>query len=222
MYKVTSLVHLHQSTTDASVTALISAIREFAMGSIVPRSLIEPTLPGVRNGGDILVHLQFEQRDDWTSIRSGFDTIVDSPLVDHVDEVQYLPGSSGTRSTTSPSSVYRTLLLRVEDDVSEDIVRQFERETLRMPNFVSSMTSWQLSRVVSSSGRVGFTHVWEQEFTDMAGLMGPYLAHPVHWGYIDKWFDPECPEVIIQDRVSHSFCELDNAIIGGLVTELTA
>ena len=38
--------------------------------------------------------------------------------------------------------------------------------------------------------------------------MGPYLMHPIHWAYVDRWFDPECPEVIVRDRVCHSFCDV--------------
>ncbi|MET0698047.1 MAG: Dabb family protein, partial [Mycobacterium sp.] len=38
------------------------------------------------------------------------------------------------------------------------------------------------------------------------GLMGPYLMHPIHWAYVDRWFDPECPEYVVRERVCHSFC----------------
>jgi hypothetical protein len=53
-----------------------------------------------------------------------------------------------------------------------------------------------------------WTHVFEQEFTDVEGLMGPYLMHPIHWAVVDRWFDPECPEVIIRNPVCHSFCTI--------------
>jgi hypothetical protein len=23
---------------------------------------------------------------------------------------------------------------------------------------------------------------------------------------VDRWFDPECPEVVVRDRVCHSYC----------------
>jgi hypothetical protein len=37
------------------------------------------------------------------------------------------------------------------------------------------------------------------------------LMHPIHWAVVDRWFDPECPEVIVRDRVCHSFCALPDA-----------
>ena len=40
-------------------------------------------------------------------------------------------------------------------------------------------------------GTSAWTHVFEQEFTDVEGLMGPYLMHPIHWAVVDRWFDPE-------------------------------
>jgi hypothetical protein len=42
--------------------------------------------------------------------------------------------------------------------------------------------------------------------------MGPYLMHPIHWAYVDRWFDPECPDVIVRDRVCHSFCNVDASV----------
>jgi len=30
--------------------------------------------------------------------------------------------------------------------------------------------------------------------------------HPIHWAVVDRWFDPETTEVIVRDRVCHSFC----------------
>ncbi|WP_028463584.1 Dabb family protein [Nocardia sp. 348MFTsu5.1] len=221
MYKVTSLLHFAEGIDEGALRPIMARLREFAASSGAVRSLIEPTLPGVRNGGDLLVHLQFEKPDSWQVVRAAFNAVVDAPEVEHIDEVEYFSGESGTRSANS-AKVYRTLLLRVEDDVSHQVIRQFEDETLRMPGFIDSITSWQLSRVVSARGASQYTHVWEQEFTDLDGLMGPYLAHPVHWAYIDKWFDPECPEVIIRDRVCHSFCRLDSSVIERLVPEMTA
>jgi hypothetical protein len=33
--------------------------------------------------------------------------------------------------------------------------------------------------------------------------------HPIHWAYVDRWFDPECPDFIVRDRVCHSFCAVE-------------
>ena len=92
------------------------------------------------------------------------------------------------------------------------MIRLGVEDDLRLlPRYVTSIHSWQLSRVESATGTSPWTHVFEQEFRDLAGLTGPYLMHPIHWAYVDRWFDPECPDVIIRDRVCHSFCPLDAA-----------
>lgn len=218
MYNVTSLIH----TTAAETTSqLVAVLRETAESLDSVQALIEPTLPGVRNGGDILMHLQLEDAAHWRTIRASFDRTLDGPAIDHVDEVEYIPGRSSHGSTTT-ATVYRTLLLRVEDGTAPASIRRFEAELMRMPAFIETMAAWRLSEVVASRGTTPYTHVWEQEFTDLEGLMGPYLAHPVHWAYVDKWFDPECPEIIVRDRVCHSFCKLEDTVIEDLVTEMIA
>jgi len=30
---------------------------------------------------------------------------------------------------------------------------------------------------------------------------------------VDRWFDPECPEVIVRDRVCHSFCVISDSVL---------
>jgi stress responsive alpha/beta barrel protein len=104
--------------------------------------------------------------------------------------------------------VYRTLLLRVAPHSDEATVARFEDDLRLLPRYVPAITAWQLSRVESAIGQSPWTHVFEQEFRDLDGLMGPYLMHPIHWAYVDRWFDPECPEVIVRDRVCHSFCRI--------------
>ncbi|NKS99381.1 hypothetical protein GS498_25405 [Rhodococcus hoagii] len=63
-------------------------------------------------------------------------------------------------------------------------------------------------------GPVSWTHVWEQEFREVGDVTGQYLDHPVHWAVVDRWFDPECPEVVVRDPVCHTFCAVDRVVIG--------
>jgi hypothetical protein len=95
----------------------------------------------------------------------------------------------------------------VSPETPADIVTHFEDELRSMPRFVPAITAWQLSRVDDAIGTSEWTHVFEQEFSNVDGLMGPYLMHPIHWAVVDRWFDPECPDVIIRDRLCHSFCQ---------------
>lgn len=202
-FGVTRLLDVVESERDC----VLSALRDAADRSGALTSLVQPTLPGSRNGGDILVHLRFRSQEDWDT--SAFDDALADPAITRVNGVTY-QGSPVRRGT---GSVYRALLLRVPDDVDADTVTAFENELAMMPRYVSTVAAWQLSRVDTAIGTSGWTHVFEQEFTDVDGLMGPYLMHPIHWSVVDRWFDPETTDVIIRDRVCHSFCAITAPVL---------
>ncbi|MFE6923474.1 Dabb family protein [Nocardia sp. NPDC057663] len=204
MFDVVRLVHLSPEGGTAA-DRLMTELRAAAAG-VARRVLVQPTLPGVRNGGDVLVHLRFDEPAGWFGCAPRVDAVLADPLVTHVDGAEYDGGVGGFAEPRSPGSVYRVLLLRVAPGTARTVVDRFEADLLRMPEYIPTMRSWQLSRVIRGIGSVPWTHVWEQEFTDLDGLDGPYLMHPVHWAHVDRWFDPECPDVIVHDRICHSFC----------------
>jgi hypothetical protein len=204
MYNVTTLIHTDER--EYVLAALRDVVRD------VPDALVEATLPGVRNGGDILMHLQLPDETPWASLQPRLEEVLSSPTVSHVDSAHYRGRPVGTEEPDG--SVYRALFLRVAPDTAEDVVAQFEADLAAMPRYVSTITSWQLSRVETAIGTSAWTHVFTQRFTDVDGLTGPYLMHPIHWAYVDRWFDPECPEYIVRERVCHSFCAVHTAGAG--------
>lgn len=108
-----------------------------------------------------------------------------------------------------PARIYRALLVAVDPETDPAQVALFESETAAMPDYIHAIGASQLSRVHSGTG---WTHVWEQEFTDLGGLTGPYMTHPYHWAHIDRWFDPERGTKIVT-RLCHSFGALDTAVL---------
>ena len=207
MYSVTRLVDVAKPERNRLLAGLSAAASQ--TGAL--RWVVEPTLPGSRNGGDILAHLRFASKERWLCAAGEFEDVLDDPAVSRINGAAY----SGTpvRSADEPGAVYRTLLLRVLPDTDEAIVTRFEADLQLMPRYVRTITDWQLSRVEEATGVSPWTHVFEQLFTDEDGLMGPYLMHPIHWAQVDRWFDPECPDVIVRDRVCHSFCQSDAAVL---------
>ncbi|TMS51517.1 Dabb family protein [Mycobacterium sp. DBP42] len=197
---VTRLLDVDESDRDR----ILGTLRDAAEHSGASRALVEPTLPGSRNGGDILVHLRFAGEDDWE--KSDFDDALADPAISRVNGAVY----RGAPTRRSSGTVYRALLLSVPDEVEAETVAAFESELLMMPRYVPTIAAWQLSRVEQAIGTSDWTHVFEQEFTDVDGLMGPYLMHPIHWAVVDRWFDPETTDIIVRDRVCHSFCELNH------------
>ncbi|HEY7053065.1 MAG TPA: Dabb family protein [Mycobacterium sp.] len=207
MFSVTRLIHTRPA---ADRDTLTSELRAVVAG--VEHTLVEPTLPGVRNGGDILVHLRFDDRMQWSGISHELDVLLAQREIGHVDGADY-SGAPQLTGHERPSAVYRSLLLRVMPGVDDMTVMRFEDDLRLLPQYVPSITAWQLSRVESAVGAAPWTHVFEQEFCSLEALTGPYLMHPVHWAYVDRWFDPECPEVIVRERVCHSFCRCDRRVI---------
>jgi len=207
MYSVTRLLDVADARRDRVLAELRSAAAE--TGAL--RWVVAPTLAGSRNGGNILVHLRFSDEDSFRCAAKRFDALLVGPTVTRVNGAAY-PGEP-RRCGATPGTVYRTLLLRVQPDTGVDTVARFERELSSMPHYVSAIRAWQLSRVAESVGDAPWTHVFEQEFSDAGGLMGPYLIHPIHWAVVDRWFDPETTDVIVRDRVCHSFCSVNRPVL---------
>ncbi|MBX5487154.1 hypothetical protein MHAS_02463 [Mycolicibacterium hassiacum DSM 44199] len=190
--------------------AVADELRALAARSGALRRVVAPTDERSRNGGDLLVHLRFADESGWRAVESEFDAVAGRPGVTRVTGVTYR-GEPHRRPVSG--TVYRTLLLRVAPDTPPQTAARFEDELRAMPRYVDTILSWQLSRVESTVGPTAWTHVFEQEFTDADGLMGPYLMHPIHWAVVDRWFDPECTDVIVRDRVAHSFCAVDDPVL---------
>ncbi|NKY31586.1 Dabb family protein [Nocardia speluncae] len=218
MYKVTRLLHL-ADPADAMTTAMtVKRITAAAEAVGVRAPLVAPTLPEVRNGGDLLAHFRFASKSEWLSHRETVDEAMGGPAIEHIDSAEYPggyagDGRSGRRGDAGPSTVYRTLFLRVDDAAAPAEIARFEHATLQMPRLIPAIRAWQFSRVDRAAGTSPWTHVWEQEYADIDGLLGPYMNHPVHWALVDQWFDPESPNQIVKDRICHSFCAIPAPVI---------
>ena len=204
MFDLTRLIHLASGLDQARVDAFNARLRAVLAGA--DRHLVAPTLAGSRNGGDILVHAQFRAEKSRADSEPNLDRLINSVLVTHVDGVDY--EAEPASPPESPESVYRTLLLAVAPQTPAEVVAAFESDLLLMPRYVHTIRTCQLSRPTRTVGASRWTHVFEQQFTDEAGLMGAYLTHPIHWARVDRWFYPECPEFIVRERICHSFCAM--------------
>ncbi|HTQ21762.1 Dabb family protein [Mycobacterium sp.] len=207
MYNVTRLLDVAEPDRDR----VLSELRSAAEVSGATRWVVQPTLPGSRNGGDILLHLRFAAEDQRDCAANRFAALLADPAVTRIDGVAYAGAPRPCGET--PGTVYRTLLVRVQSGTDAATIARFERELASMPRYVSTIRAWQLSRVSDAIGATAWTHVFEQEFSDVDGLMGAYLMHPIHWAVVDRWFDPETTDVIIRDRLCHSFCAITDPVL---------
>jgi len=46
------------------------------------------------------------------------------------------------------------------------------------------------------------------------GLTSPYMTSPYRWAYVDRWFDPEMPERIMDDnKLCHRASNLEASVM---------
>jgi len=131
------------------------------------------------------------------------------PGVVRLDPVAYKAVGGGIRAPALADGIWRTLMLRVRPQAGTAQIAELEQELLRMPAYMPGIRNWQLGRVISPSP---WTHIWQQEFATVDDLLGEYLMHPYHWGWVDRRFDPEFPEWTVE-AISHAFCPLERSLL---------
>ncbi|VBB14034.1 Dabb family protein [Burkholderia stabilis] len=176
-------------------------------------------LPGARR-----VALARNQEGSWGAGDYTLDVLRDAPAVDPAEDfaaLARLPGvarvdgavcrpiGGGLREPGLRDGVWRTLMLRARPQASGTQVAALESELLQMPAFMPGIRNWRLSRIETPGA---WTHVWQQEFAHVGDLLGEYLMHPYHWGWVDRRFDAESPDWTV-DAISHAFCLLASSLL---------
>lgn len=210
MFKLTRLVTL---ADPAGLAALAEDARALGSAHMAYRQLVAPTLPGSHFGGDLIVHCAFDSAEQRDAFGAALASLLAPAAVVAVDGADYQGSPGGKQDHALANGVYRVLLLSVDEHSDPETVAEFEAETRMMPHYIPAIRNWQLSRADAAIGERRWTHVWEQEYAGIEGLLGPYMLHPYHWARIDRWFDPECPEHIVDARLCHSFCALEASIL---------
>ncbi|QCQ90020.1 Dabb family protein [Rhodococcus sp. SGAir0479] len=210
MFEVIRLIHFTATADRQSTAAVLTGLR----AAVVPHATaasIAPTLPGGINAGHAIFRVRFPSESDWRAAEHAVDAALWTPTVERVDGVTF-PGAVRVARSAAPPRVYRTLLVAVDPAAEPDDVRQFEIETAAMPHYIRSIGASQLARVSSASGAALWTHVWEQEYSDLGGLTGPYMSHPYHWAHVDRWFDGERGQKIVT-ALCHGFATIEESIL---------
>jgi len=125
-----------------------------------------------------------------------------------LDAVAFRPRETHGPQPGLRVGVRRALLLRVRPGADPARVASFERALLDMPRHISAIRSFALHRSDPSLWPTRWTHVWEQEYADAAGLERDYMGHPYHWGVVDAFFDPECPQRVVETDLAHVYYTL--------------
>ncbi|WP_269501194.1 Dabb family protein [Burkholderia sp. IMCC1007] len=194
------------ATADAGATG--RALRDAAHALPgATRVTLERNLDGCCGAGDYTLDVL---RDESTAGHAtDFTALAALPGVVRIDGAACQPIGGGLREPALRGGVWRTLMLRVRPQADDTQVAALEHELLRMPAFMPGIRNWRLSRIAAPRA---WTHVWQQEFARVDDLLGEYLLHPYHWGWVDRRFDAESPDWSV-DAISHAFCPLASSLL---------
>lgn len=215
MFKLTRLIHFRPEADVAVRAGALAALqRSGEAHPLIRLALVEPTLPGHINGGDVLWHMQFDSEADYRTATSSAEwdrivgTALTNPIISHIDYVAYEGGKRGERAGAAKieRSAYRLAFLHIARPLPAASVARFESDTLAMPSYIKEMRNWQLSRTRESAGLRPWTYVWEQEFADAADLGLDFTYSPYHWAHMGRWFEPDSPEYLIDTCICHVLC----------------
>lgn len=219
MFKHTRLITIRAGMDDQTRARLIASFDGLVAGlPDVSYARTRPSLGGSVNGGDIVCHLQFPdeaayractQAKHWTAIEE----FCSSHQIARCDSVAYRQEANGIREPRLADGVHRILLLSVRPSATLERLRRFEAEMRTMPAYLPAIRNWGFSPVLESRGVRRWTHVWEQEFADAQGLFGPYMMHPIHFAHIDRWFDPQSHDWIVDPELCSTYCQFHESAL---------
>ncbi|MHB9878085.1 Dabb family protein [Pacificimonas sp. ICDLI1SI03] len=204
MYNLIALLHVREGACEEIER------RVAGLGAAVA-----PTMEGSFNGGDLIARFFLDDEAAYRTLRPNLDALIDGPDCVRADTAFYRPGKGqgGAGVEQDGPCIYRALLLCADRPVPPAQRSRFDEEMVLMPKYIPAIRNWRYSPVIEASGELGWTHVWEQEYDRVEDLLGPYMTHPYHWAHIDRWFDPESPDWLVNTRLCHSFGAFERPMI---------
>ncbi|VWD43127.1 hypothetical protein BLA50215_05539 [Burkholderia lata] len=195
-------------SADCHAGAIERALHEAAHALAgTKRVALARNLDGSWGAGDYTLDVL---RDEPAAARTGdFAALAQVPGIERIDGAGCRAIGGGLRDPALRDGVWRTLMLRVRPQASAARIAALERELLQMPAFMPGIRNWRLSRIDTPGA---WTHVWQQEFAHVGDLLGEYLMHPYHWGWVDRRFDAESPDWTV-DAISHAYCPLASSLL---------
>ncbi|WP_446901644.1 Dabb family protein [Burkholderia sp. YIM B11467] len=195
-------------SADRDAGAIEHALHEAAQALPgATRVALARNLEGSWGAGDYTLDVLRDERT--ADSAADFAALARLPGIARIDGAACRAIGGGLREPALRDGIWRTLMLRVRPQVSEAQVASLEHELLQMPAFMRGIRNWRLSRIVTPGA---WTHVWQQEFAQVGDLLGEYLMHPYHWGWVDRRFDAESPDWTV-DAISHAFCPLASSLL---------
>ena len=203
-------------TPPGPAEALVAALRQAADGLPgVEGSWMAPVLPRAAiNAGAIVWRASFAtEADALAAPRQSAWRARIAPLLQDAEIVTVGYRVTRAGGLAGGPGVWRALIFRVTPQGFPAQAAELEAALQLMPKYIREIRGWALNSVAFSEGPKSFTHVWEQEFARLEDLTGAYMNHPLHWGYVDAWFDAECPQYVVDPHLLQVAGEIDASII---------
>lgn len=106
MFNVVNLIDMAPEADRSGRDQVLIALRNAASHAAAERILVEPTLPGTRNVGDILMHLRFTSWREWHFVAALFDDVLRDPMIRHINGATYTGSPCPTKWSATPGSIY--------------------------------------------------------------------------------------------------------------------
>lgn len=168
--------------------------------------------------GDILLEIGFANQDayeaakstdDWQALQ---DTLADTSRVALCDWAAYGKGAENFTDTTE-ARCHRVLLMQVREGADPAMLEEAYEASSHMREYVRGFLNSKIAATVESGGHANWDYVFECDYADPMIYFGPYMLHPVHIGYIDRYFEPACEQWVFSPDLYTSVIEVDGPFL---------
>ncbi len=132
-------------------------------------------------------------------------------MVESLDYAYYSPLATGSRPIGSQSLIRRVMFFQVSGEASDEQVAEVEERMLELPKRIPAIVNWSLNRTTDDRMPNPWTHVFELEFADTAGLE-VYSKDAFHLDVVAPYFRPDSPTRAV-DRISIGWYQADAPFI---------
>ncbi|MEE9285242.1 MAG: Dabb family protein [Dehalococcoidia bacterium] len=121
-------------------------------------------------------------------------------IVEKLDYAYYTSIATGARPIGAQGLIRRVMLFQVSSAATKQQVSEVEERMMELPKRVSTIVNWALNRTTDDRMPNPWTHVFELEFADKAGL-DVYSKDSFHLDVVAPYFRPDSATRVV-DAIS--------------------
>lgn len=219
MFSAAFLISYAEGLTDEAKAALRADIEAagaalsgvYVIGDVIPIATQSP--------GDVMLEIAFADQAAWEAAKetaewAALKAILDDPA--NVSLCDYAAFGEGPTNVTEPRNAFghRLLFMHVVDDADPADIANWLEFTPHMQDYIEGFVNSRVCPTVESSGHNRWDYVFECDYTDPSIYYGPYLMHPIHVTFVDRYFEPAAKEFIMDPDLCTSVIATESAFLG--------